>query len=276
MGILYIVATPIGNLEDISARALRVLSEVSLIAAEDTRRTRQLLNHFGIKTPATSYFEHNKFIKLEAIKEALQKGDVALVSDAGTPTINDPGVELVRAMAAEGFVICPIPGASSPIAALSASGLATDAFYYLGYIPRKDKERNEVFSNVSKIKATLIFLESPNRVRDTLKVMQGVFGNRLIVIGRELTKKFEEFLRGSAAELLQKLPAEPLGEMVILVSGYVDEAKPEVSLPDALEMMEERISEGVRVKEASVEISKRTGIDKKFLYNALIQKKTEK
>lgn len=275
MGILYIVATPIGNLEDISARALRVLREATLIAAEDTRRTRQLLNHFGIATPATSYFEHNKFLKLDAIRDALYKGDVALVSDAGTPTINDPGYELVQAMAAEGITICPIPGPSSPIAALSASGLPTDAFYYKGYLPRKDKERAALFESLITVPATLIFLESPNRIRDTLVVAANIFDKRKMVIGREITKKFEEFLRGSADDLLQTLPTEPLGEMVLMIEGYKPEPKAPATIDQAMQVMQGLLKQGMRVKEASVEASRQTGIDKKILYQAVSQHKDE-
>src|SRR6185369_834005 len=159
MGILYLVATPIGNLEDISARALRILREARLIAAEDTRHTRKLLTHFDIHTPLTSYFEHNKLSKLDIILTALAEADVALVSDAGTPAINDPGYELVKAALAAGHTVSPIPGPSAPVAALAASGLPTDSFLYLGYLPRKSADRREVLRSVYELPHTLIFLE---------------------------------------------------------------------------------------------------------------------
>src|SRR5688572_20901856 len=156
MGTLYLVATPIGNLEDMSPRAVRVLREASLIAAEDTRHTGKLLKHFEIKTPITSYFEHNKLNKLEFILEKLATGDVALVSDAGTPAVNDPGYELVKAALSAGHTVSPIPGPSAPIAALAASGLPTDSFLYLGYLPRKSGERRELLRSVSELPHTLI------------------------------------------------------------------------------------------------------------------------
>ncbi|MCC7511913.1 MAG: 16S rRNA (cytidine(1402)-2'-O)-methyltransferase, partial [Anaerolineae bacterium] len=156
MGVLYLVATPIGNLEDMSPRAVRILRETKLIAAEDTRHTAKLLNHFGIRTPTTSYFEHNKLTKLDRVLAALADGDVALVSDAGTPAINDPGYELVRAALASGFDVRPVPGPSSPVAALSVSGLPTDAFLYLGYLPHKKSERRNLLAQIADLRYTLI------------------------------------------------------------------------------------------------------------------------
>jgi 16S rRNA (cytidine1402-2'-O)-methyltransferase len=170
MGILYLVATPIGNLEDISARALRILGEVDLIAAEDTRQTHKLLAHFHINTPLTSYYEHNKLTKLQMVLEALQKGPVALVSDAGTPALNDPGYELVRAALENGHEVSPIPGASAPISALVASGLPTYSFVFLGYLPRKSSERMQLLEQVKDYPHTLIFLEAPHRLLASLPI----------------------------------------------------------------------------------------------------------
>jgi len=164
MGTLFLVATPIGNLEDISARALRTLRQVRLIAAEDTRVTRKLLTHFDLHTPLVSYFEHNKITRLDAILERLGEGDVALVSDAGTPGLNDPGYELVRAAIGAGHTVSPVPGPASPIAALVCSGLPADSFLYLGYMPRKSSERRESLASVAELPYTMIFLESPHRV----------------------------------------------------------------------------------------------------------------
>ena len=174
MGTLYLVATPIGNLEDITARALRVLREAALIAAEDTRHTRRLLTHFDIHTPVTSYFEHNKLQKLEAVVEALAQGDVALVSDAGTPALSDPGYELVRAALAAGFPVTAIPGPSALLTALVASGLPTDAFLYLGFLPRKEAERRRMLESVASEPRTLVAYEAPHRLLDTLAEVRAV------------------------------------------------------------------------------------------------------
>jgi len=220
MGILYIVATPIGNLEDISARALRILREVNLIAAEDTRKTRKLLSHFDIHVPLTSYFEHNKRSKLEHVLAALEKGDVALVSDAGTPALNDPGYELVRAALQLGFTVIPVPGACAPIAALVTSGLPTDAFLYLGYLPRQTGERRRALSDVAALPYTLIFLETPHRLLAALSDLESVLGDRQVVVAREMTKLFEEFQRGSLSEVHRYYQGQPLqGEITLVVAG---------------------------------------------------------
>ena len=182
MGTLYLVATPIGNLEDLSPRAVRTLREAHLIAAEDTRVTRKLLTHFDLHTPLTSYFEHNKLTKLDAVLAALTQGDVALVSDAGTPAINDPGYELVRAALAAGHDICPIPVPYAPLAALAASGLPTDAFLYLGYLPRKASERLEMLEQIAGMPYTLIFLEAPHRLLAGLSSLETSLGDRQIAV----------------------------------------------------------------------------------------------
>ena len=204
MGTLYLVATPIGNLEDLSPRALRILRDARLIAAEDTRVTRKLLAHFDLHTPLTSYFEHNKLSKLDSVLAALAQGDVALVSDAGTPAINDPGYELVRAALSAGYTVCPVPGPSAPLAALAASGLPTDAFLYLGYLPRRSSERRELFEKIADLSYTLIFLESPHRLLAGLADLKSSLGDRQIAVARELTKVHEQIWRGtlSAAHCL--------------------------------------------------------------------------
>lgn len=220
MSILYLVATPIGNLDDISARALRVLREVGLIAAEDTRQTAKLLQHYDIHTPCLSYHEHNKLVRLERVLEALQAGDIALVSDAGTPALNDPGVELVQAVIASGHKVSPIPGACAPIAALVASGLPTGAFLYLGYLPRKQPERRRLLQGVSGLPYTLIFLEAPHRVLGSLADLEAELGERQIAIGREMTKLHEEIFRGSLTEARQHFTQEsPRGEFTLVVAG---------------------------------------------------------
>ena len=220
MSKLYLVATPIGNLEDISARALRILRDVHLIAAEDTRQTAKLLRRYDIHTPSLSYYEHNKLVRLERVLEALQAGDVALVSDAGTPALNDPGYELVRASLAAGHEVSPIPGACALIAALVASGLPTDSFLYLGYLPRKSAERQRLLIQVSSLPYTLIFLEAPHRLLASLQDLQAELGDRQIAVGRELTKLYEEIFRGSLSEACEHFTENPpRGEFTLVLAG---------------------------------------------------------
>ena len=220
MGILYLVATPIGNLEDLSPRAVRTLREARLVAAEDTRVTRKLLTHFDLHTPLTSYFEHNKLAKLDKILAALTEGDVALVSDAGTPAINDPGYELVKAALSAGHRICPIPGPSALVAALAASGLPTDSFLYLGYLPRKSSERQALAGQVSNLTYTLLFLESPHRLLAALKDLEFSLGDRQIAVARELTKVHEEIWRGTISAAHARFSQnEPRGEFTLVVAG---------------------------------------------------------
>ncbi len=220
MSTLYLVATPIGNLGDISGRALRVLNEVGLIAAEDTRQTAKLLRHYDIHTPCISYHEHNKLVRLERVLEALQSGDVALVSDAGTPALNDPGFELVRAVITAGHKVSPIPGACAPIAALVASGLPTDAFLYLGYLPRKQQERARLLAEVAGLSFTLIFLETPHRLLASLSDLETALGDRQMAVTRELTKLHEEIFRGRVGEARQHFTQfPPRGEFTLVISG---------------------------------------------------------
>ncbi|MBE3119848.1 MAG: 16S rRNA (cytidine(1402)-2'-O)-methyltransferase [Candidatus Atribacteria bacterium] len=220
MGILYLVATPIGNLEDLSPRAVRTLREARLIAAEDTRVTRKLLTHFDLHTPLTSYFEHNKLAKLDKILAALTEGDVALVSDAGMPAINDPGYELVKAALSAGHRICPIPGPSALVAALAASGLPTNSFLYLGYLPRKSSERRDFLRQVENLPYTLLFLESPHRLLAALKDLEFSLGDRQIAVARELTKVHEEIWRGTiSAAHTHFSQNEPRGEFTLVVAG---------------------------------------------------------
>jgi 16S rRNA (cytidine1402-2'-O)-methyltransferase len=213
-------------LDDITARALRVLGDVRLIAAEDTRHTRKLLNHFGIHTPMISYYEHNKLARLEDVLAALSQGDVALVSDAGTPALNDPGYELVRAALEDGHAVRSIPGPSAPIAALVASGLPTDAFLYLGYLPRKAVERRALLGQVSRLTYTLIFLETPHRLLEALDDLQNELGDRPCAIARELTKLHEEIFRGSLSAARQRFSDQARrGEFTLVVGGCPPKSK---------------------------------------------------
>jgi 16S rRNA (cytidine1402-2'-O)-methyltransferase len=220
-GTLYIVSTPIGNLEDISSRALRILKEVDLIAAEDTRRTGLLLKHFGIQTPLTSYFQGNEFKKKELILHRLRQGHgVALVSDAGTPGISDPGFRLIHAAIADEIPIVPIPGPSAVIAALSVSGLPTDAFLFRGFLPHKSKKKRDLLNELKEVRETLVFYESPRRVLETLKDILEIFGDREMVLTRELTKVYEEILRGKASQIQGQIGNRRLkGEVTLVVSG---------------------------------------------------------
>jgi 16S rRNA (cytidine1402-2'-O)-methyltransferase len=220
MSTLYLVSTPIGNLDDISARALHTLSAVRLIAAEDTRHTAKLLQHYGIRTPCLSYHEHNKLVRLDAVLSVLDEGDVALVSDAGTPALNDPGYELVQAVIASGHNVSPIPGPCAPIAALVASGLPTDSFLYLGYLPRKRGECQRLLERISGLPYTLIFLEAPHRLLSALEYLEASLGDRQVAVGRELTKLHEEIFRGQLSEALEHFRHNPpRGEFTLVLEG---------------------------------------------------------
>lgn len=220
MPTLYIVPTPIGNLEDITLRALRVLREVNLIAAEDTRTTHKLLARYEITTPLTSYHEHNKLTKLDTILDALITGDVALVSDAGTPGISDPGYELIQAALAQGITVVPLPGPSAVIAALVASGLPTDRFMFIGFLPRKEKALHQALADLSTERGTLIAYESPNRLIETLQAILDVLGNRDVAVARELTKIYEEVQRGPVSDILDYYRENPpKGEITLVIGG---------------------------------------------------------
>lgn len=263
MGTLYIVATPIGNLEDITLRAVRVLREVALIAAEDTRKSGMLLAHLGIDTPMTSYYEHNKISKLERILSALVSGDVALISDAGTPGISDPGHELIRAVLAEGYDVVPIPGVSAVITALSAGGLPTGRFTFIGFLPRKGKARREMLSRFANVPETLVLYEAPHRIRETIDDLIAVMGvERPVVLARELTKRFEEFWRGTLAEAAGQLEVqEPRGEYTILVGGISPSEQAAIwddtEVQKALLSLEAEGVTGTRAVKQVVELSRR-------------------
>lgn len=220
-GTLYIVSTPIGNREDITLRALRLLKEVDLIAAEDTRHTGLLLRHFGIQTPLTSYFEGNESRKKEFILSKLMQGErVALVSDAGTPGISDPGFRLIQTAAENRIAVVPVPGPSAVIAALSVSGLPTDAFLFKGFLPHKSKKREDWLKQLEGVRETLIFYESPHRLSETLNDIFEILGDREMVLTRELTKIYEEVLRGKVSEIQAQIGERKLkGEITLVISG---------------------------------------------------------
>jgi 16S rRNA (cytidine1402-2'-O)-methyltransferase len=269
MGILYIVPTPIGNLDDITLRALKVLRDVSLIAAEDTRRAAILLSHFDLHTPVTSYFEHNKLAKLDRILAALEQGDVALISEAGTPGLSDPGYELIRSVIARGQRIVPLPGATAAITALVASGLPTDSFVFVGFLSRKAGDRKRALEQLKSERRTLIFYEAPHRVDDTLADMLAVFGNRSLCVARELTKVHEEIWRGSIADARQHFGAEALGEFVLVVAGTVEADRWDEDRVRAAVRAE--IEHGASAAEAARQVAALSGWPKRAVY-ALLNK----
>ena len=220
MGTLYLVATPIGNLEDITLRAVHVLESVPLVAAEDTRHTQKLLTHFGLRTPMISLHAHNEGRQLESILQRLARHDMALVSDAGTPALSDPGVRLVSAAVAKGYPVVPIPGPSAVLAAVVASGLPTNQFTFLGFLPRRKGELERLLREAGAERRTFVFFESPHRIQKTMAIMAATFGPRSLVVAREITKVHEEFLRGTPATLLEHFEkAPPRGELTVVVAG---------------------------------------------------------
>jgi 16S rRNA (cytidine1402-2'-O)-methyltransferase len=236
-GVLYIVATPIGNLEDITFRAVRILREADLVAAEDTRHSRKLLSHFGISRPITSYFDHNKAFKGAYILEKLRQGlSVALITDAGTPCISDPGYQLVRDAAAEGIPVVPVPGPSAAVAALSAAGLPTDRFAFEGFLPPRQGKRRERLLSLKREERVLVFYEAPSRLTATLADLLEVMGDREVVVARELTKIYEEFIRGRADEVMESLNGRQIkGEVVLLVApAPVKDVREELPVIDLL------------------------------------------
>lgn len=275
MATLFLVATPIGNLEDLSPRGQRILREVKLIAAEDTRHSRKLLSHFDIHTPLTSYFEHNQQDKLDQVLAGLARGDVALISDAGMPAINDPGYLLVRAALDAGHQVSPIPGPSAPIAALAASGLPTDHFLYLGYPPQKSGERRKAFDDVAALPYTLVMLESPHRLLPTLEDLLAALGERQVAVAAELSKMFERFFRGSLSEAIEFYKNEPArGEFTVVVSG-----KPESLAKWETRAVHEALRAGLKKKTKpsalAKEVAAESGWPKSDVYDLLqeIQKK---
>lgn len=274
MGTLYIVATPIGNLEDITLRALRILGEVSLIAAEDTRTTRVLLRHYDITTPLTSYHEHNKLSKLDAIFDALANGDVALVSDAGTPGISDPGYELIREAIARGVRVEPLPGPNAAIAALVASGLPTDGFVYLGFPPRKSRALRDFLNDRANERRTLVLYESPNRLTALLTAIVETLGDRPVSVARELTKIYEEHRRGPASEVLayyQQNP--PRGEVVVVVGGALAPEPVAWSDDDVRRALRERLRVGEPLSSAARAVATLSGRDRRAVYTLGIEEK---
>jgi 16S rRNA (cytidine1402-2'-O)-methyltransferase len=271
MPILYVVATPIGNLEDMTFRSVRILKEVGLIASEDTRTTSHLLSRYEIKTPLTSYFEHNKKAKLEFLLSRLNDVDVALVSEAGMPGISDPGYELVVAAHERGIKVVPIPGASAFISALAVSGLPTDACHYVGFLPRKAGDRKKVLESVSGETSTLAAYEAPHRLIESLHDILSVLGNRRIAVCRELTKLHEEVFRGTVEEALAYF-SEPRGEITLIIEGRTA-GVPEPETGEVLARLEKMKLSGASAKESVAQVASETGISRRELYREWLKLK---
>ena len=269
MPILYVVATPIGNLEDISLRALRVLREVKLIAAEDTRKTRRLLTAYEIKTRLTSYYEHNKLAKLDYILDQLKDADIALVSEAGMPGISDPGYELILAASQRHIPVVPVPGPSAIITALAISGLPTDRFTCIGFLPNRAAARRRALKAISSEPGTIIALEAPHRLAAALADILLILGNRRIAVCRELTKLHEEIFRGSAGEAIKHFTA-PRGEFTLVIEGRGTGDKPQ--LTDAVErQLHQMYLSGATAREAVAAVAGETGLKRKELYQTWLR-----
>jgi 16S rRNA (cytidine1402-2'-O)-methyltransferase len=275
---LYIVGTPIGNLEDLTPRAARILSEVALVAAEDTRVTRRLLSHLGIRPRTTSFHQHNWREKLDSVLAELGEGDVALVTDAGMPGISDPGSELVVAASNAGFKVEVVPGASAVTAALALSGFAGDAFSFLGFLPRRRKDRQLSLRASLASAVPLVIFEAPHRLRATLADMDAVFAERPLAVCRELTKLYEEVFRGTAAEALEHF-SSPRGEVVIVIQGRPAEidstgtatAEDQASIEDELRRrLSDLKKDSVRAKDAVAMVAEATGLAKNRVYQAWV------
>lgn len=272
-GILYIVATPIGNLEDITLRAIRTLKEADVIAAEDTRHTQVLLKHFAITTPLTSFHEHNERAKTAQLVTRLERGEsIALVSDAGTPAISDPGYRLVVAAIGAGIRVIPIAGPSALIAALSAAGLPTDGFDFRGFLPARKQERRSKLQEFRDGRYTMVFYETPHRLQESLDDVREILGDRRMVLAREVTKLHEEFLRGRISEVIGEVSRREIrGEMTLVIEGCSDSnAASEEALVDEIDKLK---GEGMRIKEIAEIIGEKYGYSKREIYRLALGKK---
>jgi 16S rRNA (cytidine1402-2'-O)-methyltransferase len=270
-GRLYVVATPIGNLEDITYRAVRVLGEADTIACEDTRQTRKLLDHYGIRKPTVSYHEHNEAERSAELVERLLAGEViALVSDAGVPLVSDPGYRLVKAAVDMGISVEPIPGPSAVLAALTASGLPTDAFHFGGFLPSKPGQRAKALEALANEQATLIFYEAPHRILEALDSVEQVLGARPVVVARELTKIHEEFLRGTPAEVREHLASRDAikGEITLLIGKATGTSADTTPIGEAVELL---LRNGTPRMDAIKQVARQRGLSKRQVYENLVK-----
>jgi len=272
MGVLYVVATPIGNLEDVTLRALRVLREVKLIAAEDTRTTAKLLARYEIRTPMVSFFEHNELVRQDEILRALETQDVALVSEAGTPTISDPGYRLVQAAIARGVPVVAIPGPSAILAALAVSGLPTDSFLFLGFLPRRRVARQRLLASVADEPRTIVCFEAPHRLLAALEDIHQVCGDRRLAIACELTKKYEEVWRGVVSEAVARFrQTRPRGEFTLVLAGAPSQAEPSWEEARVRQALAELIESGVSRRDAAAQVSQMARWSKRAVYRLAVQ-----
>ena len=269
MATLYLVATPIGNLEDITLRALRILSEVTLIAAEDTRTARRLLSHYKITARLVSYNEHNMTQRTPQILRALETGDVALVSEAGMPGVSDPGYELTVAALAAGHDVSPIPGASASVAAIAASGLPSRQFTFLGFLPRRSVERRRLFESVAEERRTLVAFESPHRVRATLADILATLGDRRIAVCREMTKLHEEIFRDTISAAIEHF-TEPRGEFTLVIEGDTGAAK-EVADEDLRAELRRLRETGMSARDAATQVANGFSVPRRRVYSLAIE-----
>jgi len=275
-GILYVVATPIGNMADITFRAIQTLKDVALIAAEDTRHTRRLLTHYAIRNSMISLHEHNENQRTGTLVQRLRGGEsIALVSDAGTPTLSDPGYRLIKEAIASGIRIVPIPGASAVLASLCASGLPTDAHVFMGFLPRKEGKRQKILQSLTAEKKTIIFYESPKRIKVLISDLINTLGDRRGVLSREMTKRHEEFIRGDLSQLLDVLADRPeiKGECTLVVEGGADQ---EIPAADALreEIIQGLHRNGIRLSSLVKNIAERYGLPRKQIYDQALKIKS--
>ena len=275
-GILYVVSTPIGNLEDITLRALRVLKEVDLIAAEDTRRTRQLLTHYGIHKSLISYHKYNRRMREKTLLQELREGkSIALVTDAGTPGISDPGEDLVRGAIQESIPLVPIPGPAALVSALSVSGLPTESFLFYGFLPSKAAARKKWLSSLQGRPETLVFYESPRRLSSLLEDAAQILGDRRVVVAREMTKVYEEVYRGTISEVLDQLGEEEVkGEVTVILEGCTSSPAPEASsIMEALKHYSREM--GLSMKESVGRVAEELGVSRRQVYQESLKLKEE-
>jgi 16S rRNA (cytidine1402-2'-O)-methyltransferase len=271
MGTLYIVGTPIGNLGDITLRALDTLRAVALIAAEDTRRAGLLLKHFDIDQPILSLFEHNEAARIDRILQALESGDVALISEAGMPGLSDPGYDLIRAAIDRGVRVTPIPGPTAAVSALVASGLPTDAFVFLGFLPRRAADRRKLLQDVARERRTLVAYEAPHRLAEALADIQAALGDRAIAVARELTKVHEEIWRGTLSGAREHFADEVLGEITLVIAGAA--ALPAWHESQVRAAVEQALREGLGVPDAAREVSAVSGWPRREVYQLALHAK---